>query len=83
MDYEKIKFSFDPDWSSGKILQAAMEAISTSGEWAVVPVEPTREMWAASGDAQVKHAGMFSLHHDAVTRMVWDAMLSAARPKVA
>lgn len=41
----------------------------------VVPVEPTREMWAAGGTAACKHAFQ---HHDAIIAAVWPAMLAAA-----
>lgn len=42
---------------------------------AVVPLEPTLEMWAAAGDAIVKHG---NVHHDVIAGAVWKAMLSAA-----
>lgn len=44
----------------------------------VVPCEPTREMWAASGDAQYKRYGGFNVHHDVVTECVWAALIAAA-----
>ena len=41
----------------------------------LVPVEPTREMWAAAGNAVV---ALNSQHHDAVSEAVYKAMLAAA-----
>lgn len=41
----------------------------------LVPLEPTREMWAAAGDAVV---ALESRHHDAVSEAVYKAMLAAA-----
>lgn len=40
-----------------------------------VPVEPTREMWAAGANAVV---GYKQRHHDKVVEDVWLAMLTAA-----
>ena len=51
-----------------------------TGGWQLVPVEPTMEMWAASGDAVVMLNGI-GIHHDIVSRVVYDAMLAAA-PKL-
>ncbi|MGI4811921.1 MAG: hypothetical protein ACRYGG_01060 [Janthinobacterium lividum] len=45
----------------------------------IVPREPTREMWAAGGDAVV---GYKQRHHDKVVEGVWSAMLSTS-PAVA
>jgi hypothetical protein len=47
-------------------------------EWVLVPREPTREMWAASGDAQMKGYGGFNIHHDVVSECVWSAMIASA-----
>ena len=41
----------------------------------LVPVEPTREMWAAGGTAACQTANQ---HHDKVVEAVWSAMLAAA-----
>ena len=41
----------------------------------LVPVEPTREMWAAAGTAACNTAHQ---HHDKIVEAVWSAMLSAA-----
>lgn len=41
----------------------------------LVPIEPTREMWAAAGDAVV---ALNSQHHDAISGAVYNAMLVAA-----
>lgn len=45
----------------------------------LVPINPTREMWAAAGDAVV---ALKSQHHDAISEAVYKAMLTAA-PDVA
>lgn len=42
-----------------------------------VPVEPTREMWAAGADAVI---GDTTVHHDLIVERCWKAMLSAAAP---
>lgn len=44
----------------------------------LVPIEPTREMWAAGGTAAVAKAGY---HHDIVVEAVYSAMVAAA-PRV-
>lgn len=41
----------------------------------LVPVKPTREMWAAAGNAVV---ALNSQHHDAISEAVYKAMLAAA-----
>jgi hypothetical protein len=41
----------------------------------MVPVEPTREMWAAGGTAALQTAHQ---HHDKIVETVWSAMLAAA-----
>lgn len=41
----------------------------------LVPLKPTREMWAAAGDAVV---ALNSQHHDAISEAVYKAMLAAA-----
>lgn len=46
-----------------------------SPQGVVVPVEPTREMWAAGGTAACQAANQ---HHDKVVEGVWSAMLAAA-----
>ncbi len=46
--------------------------------WKLVPVEPTREMWAAAGDAVVKLHARGVGNHDAISEAVWAAMLSAS-----
>src|SRR3954468_7585737 len=45
--------------------------------WKLVPVEPVREMWAASGTAIVRGGWR---HHDRISEDVWNAMLAAAPP---
>lgn len=47
-------------------------------EWAVVPREPTREMWAASGNALVNGRVKIKAHHDYLSETVWTAMLAAS-----
>jgi hypothetical protein len=44
--------------------------------WKPVPIEPTREMWAAMGTAAVK-AG--PVHHDVLVGAVWVAGVAAAK----
>ncbi len=44
-------------------------------KYKLVPVKPTREMWAAAGDAVV---ALNSQHHDAISSAVYKAMLAAA-----
>jgi len=48
------------------------------GNYKLVPLDPTREMWAAAGDAVV---ALTSQHHDAISEAVYKAMLDAA-PKI-
>lgn len=44
--------------------------------WKPVPIEPTREMWAAGGNAVCENA--LNIHHDKLVRKCWDAMLTAS-----
>ena len=44
-------------------------------KYKLVPIEPTREMWAAAGDAVV---ALNSQHHDAISEAVYKAMLASA-----
>lgn len=46
--------------------------------WKAVPVEPTRIMWAAMGDAAVRAQGY---HHDVVCEGVYRAGIAAAPEK--
>jgi hypothetical protein len=46
-----------------------------SGDVVVLPREPTREMWAAMGNALV---GSTTVHHDAVAAKVWSALVALA-----
>lgn len=46
----------------------------TTPDTVVVPVEPTREMWAAGADAVI---GYKQRHHDKVVEQIWTAMLAA------
>lgn len=50
--------------------------------WVLVPVEPTREMWAAAGDAVVSAHQHGRRDHDSIAFAVWSGMLAAA-PKPA
>lgn len=43
--------------------------------FAIVPADPTREMWAAGGDAVVT---VGHVHHDRIVEAVWTDMLAAA-----
>lgn len=45
-----------------------------------VPVEPTREMWAAAGTAVCNLQRRGVGHHDAISEAVWAAMIAAASP---
>jgi hypothetical protein len=51
---------------------------SPSPVWRLVPAEPSREMWAAMGDAVVKFDGDSVVHHDVVSTAVWEAAIEAA-----
>lgn len=61
-----------------ELLREAAQALSqgVSG-YVMVPVEPTREMWAAGGNAVV---GYKNRHHDKVVAEIWLAMLAASNP---
>lgn len=58
----------------GQLAQDVMKALHRMG-FVIVPKEPTREMWAAGGDAVVLKT---NVHHDKVVRDLWTAMLAAA-----
>jgi len=47
----------------------------TSPESVTVPIEPTREMWAAMANAVI---GKTSVHHDVVVEAVYRAMVTSA-----
>lgn len=69
-----------PNARAYEIADKALAALSVAhvSAWqdsAVVPIEPTREMWAAAGDAVVRTG---HVHHDVIAGAVWRAMLSAA-----
>jgi len=49
--------------------------LSTSPESVTVPIEPTREMWAAMANAVI---GKTSVHHDVVVEAVYRAMVTSA-----
>ena len=53
--------------------------LSTSPETVTVPIEPTREMWAAMANAVV---GKTSVHHDVVVEAVYRAMVASAPSSV-
>jgi hypothetical protein len=46
--------------------------------WKLVPEEPTREMWAAAGNAICKLQAQRVGHHDKLSEAAWNAMLAAA-----
>lgn len=48
-----------------------------NGETVVVPVEPTREMWAAGADAVYGQRKKPRVHHDKLVGDVWRAMVAA------
>lgn len=54
--------------------EAALKAAREADGKQMVPVEPTREMWAAGANAIV---GYKQRHHDKVVADVWSAMLKA------
>jgi hypothetical protein len=58
---------------------AILSALSAAG-YAVVPVEPTREMWAKAADALVndRHGAGSGAHHDHISGLVYRAMIAAA-----
>lgn len=62
----------------GTVLEQMARVVHMIGEagYAIVPKEPTREMWAAGGDAVVNHP---SMHHDRIIGDVWPAMIAAAQ----
>lgn len=69
-----------PSWAH--MIEAAITAYlanvpATKEGWVMVPVEPTREMWAAMGNAIV---GYKQRHHDKVAEQIWTAALAAAPP---
>ena len=53
-----------------------LSALTDAG-FVIVPKEPTREMWAAGGDACVTKV---NVSHDKVVGDVWTAMVKAATP---
>lgn len=69
-DDEWAGYLSDADYVSGLIAAAG---------YAVVPVEPTREMWAASGNALVNGRVKLKAHHDYLSETVWTAMISASQ----
>jgi 2-keto-4-pentenoate hydratase len=46
--------------------------------YVLVPVEPTRQMWVAAGDAVVSLQTRNIGHHDRISEAVWEAMVQAA-----
>ena len=56
-------------------MTAALALKAGEPGWRLVPVEPTREMWAAAGNAVV---GDVTIHHDIIVERCWTAMLQAA-----
>ncbi len=63
----------DIDETLSAALAAADEQVPADG-WVMVPVEPTREMWAAMADTLY---GYKNRHHDKVAGDLYRAMLSA------
>lgn len=56
-----------------------LSALSAAG-WVVAPREPTREMWAAAGNALVNGRVKLKANHDYLSETVWNAMTAAALP---
>lgn len=69
-------------WDNTNTIRTALEMLDRvqRGDTKELRREPTREMWAASGDAQHKRYGNvgFNFHHDVVTECVWSAAWDAA-----
>lgn len=64
---------------SGRVIPVPPPA-AAGEETKTVPVEPTREMWAAMGDAALR---LGPVSHDAISEAVWKAALKAAPPSPA
>lgn len=87
-EVECIRRGMPIDHGSHRALTALSKAISAAPPpraevldgWVLVPREPTREMWAASGDAVNKFGHRLKRHHDMYSTAVWSAMLNAAPP---
>ena len=79
-DMDVIARAILADRASRTLPSTALAARPEEG-WQLVPVEPTRQMWAAAGDAivalQVRNIG----YHDALSEAAWNAMLAAAPSK--
>lgn len=58
-------------------LRSLLALAAPAEGYVLVPVEPTREMWAAGGDAVV---GYKQRHHDKVVEEIWSAMIAACLP---
>jgi hypothetical protein len=69
---------FDPEYDDGVDADTILAALRAAG-FAVVPVEPTREMWTASGDALCHGRIKLKAHHDYLSETVWRAMIAAAK----
>ena len=70
------------DWleeACGRYRETFLSALAAAG-YVVVAREPTRAMWAKSGDALVndKRAKQARAHHDHIGGLVWGAMFAAA-----
>lgn len=57
-------------------IASGIEAWLRSAGFVIVPIEPTREMWAAGADATV---GKALVHHDKLVGDVWPAMITASQ----
>lgn len=72
----------EEDWRAREILLAELARLSKlvaeREEWVMVPREPTREMWAAMGDAVVGLQARQNHSHDAMAEAVYQAALAAA-----
>jgi hypothetical protein len=67
-----------PQVPDALIASDALAPTAGTGEgWRTVPNQPTREMWAAMGDALF---GYKQRHHDKVAADVWNAALAASPP---
>jgi hypothetical protein len=71
---DDIKGDLEYEHPYAKEIVAKVEAVLTAVK------EPTREMWAAAGNAVI---GKTTVHHDAVIGAVWGAMTTCplSRPE--
>ena len=79
---ESIMWSTDRDYEGRRAVvgfdaDAFLSAL-TAADYVLLPREPSRKMWAASGNALLKDGRERRSHHDHISTLVWDAMLTGA-----